>query len=476
MKSRYLPFVVTGFLGAAAAAPIGFAVAQDSPAAKPQSSQAVPLRSPAALDPVAMADVAEQALPSVVSVTATKVERAAQRGFPFPFDFGPPNAPREARGMGSGVVVSADGLVLTNNHVIDGSKDIRVTTADKQEHVAEVVGTDPKSDLAVLRVKGKPQGLKPITMGRSSDLRLGEVVLAIGNPFGVGQTVTMGIVSAKGRADVRITEYEDFIQTDAAINPGNSGGALVNMRGELVGINTAILSRSGGNVGIGFAIPTDMAEPIMKSLIENGRVVRGWLGIGIQEVNQDLASALGLSSAQGVLVSNVQPGSPAAKGGVERGDVIQKVDGRSVDSPGQLRNLVASAGSGKTVRLDVIRDKKPLSLSIALSEMPNAERGKVPGLAKAGALDGLVVEELTDAARRKYEVGSGVKSGVVVAAVEPGSPAARAGLRPGDVIVELNRRKVDDPAAFGRAWTSSKGNALLLVQRGENTFYIVARR
>ena len=239
------------------------------------------------------------------------------------------------QGLGSGVVVQPD-IILTNNHVIEGAEEIKVTTSNKQVLKAKVVGADPKSDLAILRLEGVSSKLQPISWGDSSQLRLADTVLAIGNPFGIGETVTTGIVSAMGRTNLGIIDYENFIQTDAAINPGNSGGALVNSRGELVGINTAILSKSGGNQGIGFAIPSNSARPTMESLLKTGKVVRGWLGVGIQDLSADLAQALKLPNASGVLVSSVQPNTPAAKVGLRRGDVILKVNNESVDSTGKL--------------------------------------------------------------------------------------------------------------------------------------------
>src|SRR5690606_1611713 len=268
---------------------------ESQPAAPPGPTSTAPVQvlpSPALAqaqaDGVSIADVVQKALPAVVNVSSSRVR---QQRMPFHWFFGPgPGGPQERReqGQGSGVIVSVSGVVLTNNHVVEKADEITVTTSDGREFEAKVLGTDPKSDLAVLQLQGDVSGLTAITFGDSSQLRLGDVVLAIGNPFGIGQTVTMGIVSAKGRADLGIVDYEDFIQTDAAINPGNSGGALINMRGELVGINTAILSRSGGYQGVGFAIPSNMAAPIMQSLQTTGRVVRGWLGVAIQEVDQEL--------------------------------------------------------------------------------------------------------------------------------------------------------------------------------------------
>ncbi len=431
------------------------------------------------------ADVAEAALPSVVNVSSTKTVQLGMRFEQDPFFrhfFGPGGVPRERqeRGLGSGVIVSADGVILTNNHVIEGAKDIRVTTSDSRELDAEVVGTDPKSDLAVLRVKGKAENLVPIRFGDSSRLRLGDVVLAIGNPFGVGQTVTMGIVSAKGRANVGIVDYEDFIQTDAAINPGNSGGALVNMEGQLVGINTAILSRTGGYMGVGFAIPTNMVKPIMESLVTNGRVVRGWLGIFIQPLDKDLAVAMRLPpDTRGVVVSDIAPDGPASKGGLERGDVVTKIDGRAVSSPGELRNVVATLGAQRTVTVDVLRGGTVRSLTVPIGEMPEdgAKRPRFSsGPDGSGSLDGLLLETLGDAHRKKHGIPPRVRSGAVVVGVDPGSAAARAGLRPGDVVLEVNRTKIASVGDFEKAYAASKTRTLLLVHRDGNSIFIAVQR
>jgi len=428
---------------------------------------------------VSIADVTERALPSVVNIALKKVGRA-QAPQMFPFFFGPPQD-RVEQGMGSGVIVSADGTILTNNHVVSEATEIKVTTYDRREFTAKVVGTDPKSDLAVIKVQGDVTGLKPIPFGDSSRLRLGDVVLAIGNPFGVGQTVTMGIVSAKGRADLGIVDYEDFIQTDAAINPGNSGGALVNMEGQLVGINTAILSRSGGSQGIGFAIPTNMALPIMESLKKDGRVVRGWLGVGIQEVDAELASAMKLPVSNGVVLSDVRPGTPAARAGLKRGDVVVKLDGRPITSAGQFRNAVASTGAKHRVMLDIYRDGKTQSIGVELGEMPNdnALAGGGPqgpsGSGNTSVLDGISLETITPEHRRAFDISSDVQ-GMVVTGVDPRSAAARAGLRPGDVLLEVDRKPVTTPKQLQDAYTKAKGNVLLLINRRGSTVYVVVRR
>jgi serine protease Do len=395
--------------------------------------------------------------------------------------------PRYRRGyavtsLGSGVIVSPDGYVLTNNHVVAEAKQIKVTVSDKREFDATVVGTDPKSDLAVIKIKGAPAGLRAVEFGDSTKLRLGDTVLAIGNPLGVGQTVTMGIVSAKGRADLGITAYEDFIQTDAAINPGNSGGALINTEGKLVGINTAILSRTGGYQGIGLAIPTSMAKPIMETLKQSGKVSRGFLGVGIQDIDQDLATALKLSSKNGVLLSEVRPGGPGAKGGLQRGDVVIKVDGSTVTSTGQFRNLIASSGAKKRVTLEVLRDGKPVSVAVELGEVPDdgsEVAGIQPGSPKpttGGALDGVTLEELTPEHRRSLGLSQEIQRGVVITDLSPKSAAARAGLRPGDVVLELNRAPVESLGRFKELYSKAAGDVLLLVHRRGQTLFLVVRK
>lgn len=497
VRSRILRGTFLGVLGLSLLAGSGCArqtglQASAEPTNKPVPAQILPHPALAtAANGASISDVAERVLPSVVNISLTKVSRTEARRSPLfddPFfrhffgPQGPGEEPSERReqGLGSGVIVSRDGIVLTNNHVVESADDIKVTTSDRREFSATVVGTDPKSDLAVIKLKGDVSGLKPIELGDSSQLRLGDVVLAVGNPFGVGQTVTMGIVSAKGRADVGIVDYEDFIQTDAAINPGNSGGALVNMEGKLVGINTAILSRTGGSMGIGFAIPTNMAKPIMESLEKNGRVVRGFLGVSIQDIDQELARALHLPSANGVLVADVGASSPAGRAGVQRGDVVLKVDGKTVDSTGQLRNLIAAAGARSKVKLDMLRNGKPLSLDVALGEMPQdtataaaRARGQEPS---GGSLDGLTLENVTEQNRRRFQIPNDVASGVVILDVERNSAAARAGLRPGDVLLEVNRQKVDNIERFKDLYGKSTGATLLVVSRQGRTIFMVVRK
>jgi serine protease Do len=435
-----------------------------------------------------VADVAERVVPSVVSISATRMVRAQPMN-PFFREFfgypgmGPgvgPDEPEEhqQQGLGSGVIVTNDGVILTNNHVVEQAEDIQVTLSDGRKLAAEVVGTDPQSDLAVVRIQGKvPAHLQPLPFGDSSALRLGDVVLAIGNPFGVGQTVTMGIVSAKGRSSVGIVDYEDFIQTDAAINPGNSGGALVNLRGELVGINTAILSRSGGYQGIGFAIPASMARPIMASLLSDGKVARGWLGVAIQNMDSDLAAAMKLEGTQGVLISDVTPGSPAAKAGLKRGDVIVVLDGKPMTESSQLRNTVASKNPGTKVALDVLRNGKTQRFEVGLGTLPNNQVGKAEReLGKSdGLLSGVNVANLTPELRARFNVPDEVESGVLVTQVSRGSRAYRVGLRPGDVIVELDRKPVDSVATLDELNRKTEGAALLLVSRQGNMVFLPLR-
>ena len=474
---------------AAAARPI---TGGPTPASQTAGSQLLPLPSPALArvnadgKGASIADVVEKVVPSVVSISSTRVTRMRQMPFEDPFFrffFGPGQGgnSREQReqGLGSGVIVG-NGLVVTNNHVVDQADEVKVATYDNRQFDAKVVGSDPKTDLALLQLKGDTKGLKPIALGDSGRLRLGDVVLAIGNPFGVGQTVTMGIVSAKNRSDLGIEDYEDFIQTDAAINPGNSGGALVDMEGNLVGVNTAILSRSGGNVGIGFAIPSNMARPIVDSLMSHGKVVRGWLGVAIQPLDTDMAKALNLPENSGVLVSDVTKDTPAAKAGVRRGDVIMSVNDRKVRTTGELRNAIAGAGATQTVRLRLMREGKELMLGVALVEMPgkSPEQGSdmTGGSSKAAPELGLQMQPLTPEWKNKLQVPAEVTQGVVITDLNPSSDAARAGMRPGDVVLEINRQRVATTADLQRLWQGSKGNILALVLRKGTTNYLVIKR
>jgi serine protease Do len=360
------------------AASIGVAVRFDAPSAHADPAGSVPEK---ILSSGTIADVAERVVESVVNVSSSKkVEAGPAAMDPFFQYFG--IDPGEGQGgfaasMGSGVIVTAQGRILTNAHVVNGADEIKVTTSDGTELEAKVIGIDPRSDVAVLQLDGDLPKLKPIQLGDSSKLRLGEVVLAVGNPFGVGQSVTMGIVSAKGRATGG-TDYQDFIQTDAAINPGNSGGALVNLAGELVGVPTAILSRSGGYQGIGFAIPTEMARPIMDMLVKDGKVSRGYLGVNIATVNKALAKDQKLAVVHGVLITGVEAKSPAAKAGLEQGDVVVSLDGSDIRDANKLRNTIAMRGAGKTAELAILRGKDRSTVKVVLGELPDQATAKAP--------------------------------------------------------------------------------------------------
>lgn len=437
-----------------------------------------------------IADVAKKVTPSVVNVFSERTLRRtdAPEGLPFSFDpffpfwsgrpgERPPALPDlKQRGLGSGVIVDPTGVIVTNNHVIDEASTIRVALSDGRELDAKLVGADPKSDLAVLRVAAGQ--LPAIEFADSSKTRIGEVVLAIGNPFGVGQTVTMGIISATGRANVGIAAYEDFLQTDAAINPGNSGGALVNMDGQLVGINTAIASQTGGYQGVGFAIPSSMVKQVETQILERGKVIRGWLGVTIQELTSELAAALKVAPRSGVLVSDVAPDGPAATAGVRRGDIITAVDGVLVRNTGQLRNVIAAAGKEKPVKLDLLRDGKPMTLSATLGELPSnepagdASREAVTGDA---ALSGVAVEALDGSARERLGIPERIE-GVLVTGVRPGSGAAGLGLQPGDVVLEVNRAPTPDVDAFRRMAAQTKKGALVLIYREGATLYLSMQR
>ncbi|HOJ14480.1 MAG TPA: Do family serine endopeptidase, partial [Deltaproteobacteria bacterium] len=326
-------------------------------------------------DSLWVADVAERVLPSVVNISSVKTVTQQSPLFMDPFfrEFFGQAIPKERveRALGSGVIVSGDGYIITNNHVVGGADRVEVRLSDGRVFQATIVGTDPKSDVAVIKIN--KTGLPAIKIGDSSRLRIGEFVLAVGNPYGLEQTVTLGIVSALGRSGLGITDYENFIQTDAAINPGNSGGALVNMKGELVGINTAILSRTGGSVGIGFAIPVNLAMSIKKSIEKYGKVLRGWLGVTVQELTPELAQSLGLATVKGALVNDVQKGSPADKSGLKRGDVIVAIDGQPVNNTASMRFLVSEALPGTTVRVKVVREGRETTVPVEVGDLSAAK-------------------------------------------------------------------------------------------------------
>lgn len=442
------------------------------------------------------AEVAKAVTPAVVNITASMGDRGHEgRGqrdrmrermeefFGSPWGpFGPPGGPRmpldppEHRrgGMGSGVIVSPDGYIITNNHVIDGARELTVTLPDKREFKGKVIGTDPKTDLALIKVEAKD--LPHVAWGDSSKLQVGEYVLAVGNPFGLNSTVTLGIVSALGRGRMGITQYEDFIQTDAAINPGNSGGALVNARGELVGINTAIFSQTGGYQGVGFAVSASMAQPVYDSLVKTGKVVRGYLGVGIQEVTQDLAKSFGLKQTQGALVGDVNEDSPAEQAGIKQGDVIIGYQGSPVEDPVALQRKVTRTPVGTKATVKVARNGNEMDLTVTIGEqLDNTKIAMAEQGSSEHPLAGVAVQELDRQTAR--ELGFTKKAqGVVVMDVEPDSSASQAGLMQGDVIREINKQPVKSVKDYEKITSSLKKDQqvlLLINRRGASLFLSV---
>jgi serine protease Do len=367
------------------------------------------------------------------------------------------------------VIVDDKGHILTNNHVVGDADEVRVRVHGvEHDFTAQVVGADPRTDLAVIRIKASD--LKPAKLGDSDTLRIGEWVIAAGNPFGLENTITAGIVSAKGRSIMGGGQYEDFIQTDAAINPGNSGGPLVNLRGEVVGINTAIFSRSGGYMGIGFAIPINMAKNVMQSLITRGKVVRGWIGVGIQNLTEDLARSFNYADTQGALVGQIEPDSPADKAGLKQGDIIVKVGDSKIKDINQLRNLVASFSPGDKVDIDLVRSGRKETVTVKVGELP-AQSGEMKQPEEPDADLGLSVEDLTPELSRR--LGGKTAAGVIVRAVRPGGVGARAGLQPRDIITKVGDKKVSSADDFYDAVKHAdlkKGLRLVVVTEGMERF------
>jgi serine protease Do len=419
-------------------------------------------------------EVAERLKPSVVNVSTTQKVQPSRREIepffrgPFREFFGEEFFERffERRSLGSGVIVDAKGYILTNNHVVEQADEIQVTLVDERTFQAKVIGTDPKTDLAVIRIEGA-KDLKPAPLGNSAKIRTGDFVIAIGNPFGLSHTVTVGVISATGRAGMGITAYEDFIQTDASINPGNSGGPLLNIDGQVIGINTAIVA---SGQGIGFAIPITPAREIMEQLIKEGRITRGWLGVLIQPLTPELARQFGVKAGEGVVVGDVLEGGPAEKAGLTTGDVIQAVGGKPVTDVRGLQRLVAALRPGTQVAVKVNRKGKDLTLNATVGQMPTEEVAVVTP--ESFERHGFAVQDLTPELREKLQVKEG---GVLVSSVEPGSPAFRRGLRPGDVILEVDRQPVksrQDLLAMLQA-SRPETELLLLVQRGKSSRFIV---
>ena len=387
---------------------------------------------------------------------------------------GDPNREYQQQGLGSGFIIDPVGYILTNNHVIDGADEIKVKTNADKEYDAEVVGTDPKTDLALLKIKLiDGDMLNAARLGNSDTLKVGEWVIAIGNPFGLQATVTAGIVSAKWRK-IGAGPYEDFIQTDASINPGNSGGPLFNLRGEVVGVNSMIYSPSGGNVGIGFAIPINQARSVVTQLKESGRVVRGWLGVVVQTVTPDLAQSFGLEDGHGALVADLSPGSPAEKAGVQRGDIIIQFNGKPILKMSDLPMLVAETPIGKDATLTLLRDGKKRTLTVNIGELKeNTDAGERNQ--QASVLLGMSVREINP--ELVQALGLTEDKGVLILSVEPGSIADTAGLARGDVIKEINRRPVITMADFQDALKKAPAeNILLLVTRGRTSLWVVVKQ
>jgi len=437
--------------------------------------------------PSSFSSLVKGARPSVVNISTVKIIKGRQNA-PF-MPFGGPSGPNDPlrdfferffreqmprdfkqRNLGTGFVIDEDGYILTNNHVVEKTDEITVKLADESEFIAKIVGRDPKTDLALIRIE-PDRPLKALPMGDSDKLEVGDWVVAIGNPFGLGNTVTAGIVSAKYR-HLGSGAYDNFIQTDASINPGNSGGPLLNTSGEVIGINTAIFSQSGGNIGIGFAIPVNMAKDLLPQL-KKGRVIRGWLGIMIQKVTPELKEKFGLKDENGALVADVSPGGPADKGGVKRGDVIVSFDGKEIKEMKDLPYLVAGTPVGKIATVEIIRNGRKQSLQVKVGEMK--EEKDSSDVSEATPEIGMKVENITPELSRNFSLSE--DSGLVIVEVVPNSPAGEAGLRPGDIILEVDQAPAKNAEAFYEKIRRYKegDTILLLVKRGEATLYFTVK-
>lgn len=461
-----------------------------SPSSVPVSITPVHAAVESALPTGGFAPVLRRVTPAVVNISSSKLVKASMRGSgnqrampALPpglrdlFGFGGPEMePRDRResSLGSGVIVDQqNGYVLTNNHVVEGATTVKVALPDRREFDAKIVGRDPQTDVAVLKISG---GRLPVVpLGDSSKVQVGDLALAVGNPFGLGQTVTMGIIGATGRSGLGIENYEDFIQTDAAINPGNSGGALVNTNGELVAINTAILSGSGGNQGVGFAIPINMVREVMDQLVKNGKVTRGYMGVQVQTVTPTIARSFRLAdNTDGVVISNVEQGDPADRAGIKVGDVVTAINGQSVADQNQFRLRVSRSAPGSTLKFTVVREGKSQEIPVTLATFPRQPGDRddsEDGAAKKGSLEGISVEPLSAQAARQLGLPARTQ-GVVVSDVDEASAAAQAGLREGDVIQSVNRRPVTTVAEFESAMRQAGNSALLLVNRGGATRFV----
>ncbi len=436
---------------------------------------------------VDFSDIVKSVSPAVVNISTTKTIKRGSLPFsplfdsPFGDFFENFRAPKKwkEQSLGSGVLVSSDGYIITNNHVVEKSDEIKITLYDNQTYQGKIIGADPKTDIAILKIS--VNNLPAIKWGNSDGLQVGEFVLAFGNPFGFSHTVTMGIVSAVGRANVGIIDYENFIQTDAAINPGNSGGPLVNIKGELIGINSVIYTKSGGYQGIGFAVPSNMAKSVMRQLIEEGKVTRGWLGVTIQNITPELAREFGLKKSGGALVSNIIKGSPAEKARLKRGDIIIEVNSKTINDVASLRNMIAQSKVGKTIQLKVIRAGNSILLKTTIAELPKEIAERVPGksgkrFAEKDSFAGLSVIDLTTEIAKQLGL-SREEKGVVIIRVEPYSAADESGLKKGDIIQEMNKKAVNNLRDFNNIISQiRKGDTVLLfINRGGNKRYIPLR-
>src|SRR6202046_5664254 len=434
--------------------------------------------------------VLKPALPAVVNISSSKVVKPERNQQPQVFNdpmfrqffgdqFGQGQTrPMREQSLGSGVILTSDGTILTNNHVVEGATDIKVSLSDKREFQAKVIGTDSQTDIAVLKIDAT--NLPTVPLGDSNQLQVGDLIFAIGDPFGVGETATMGIVSATGRGGFGIEHYENFIQTDAAINPGNSGGAMIDIHGNLVGINTAILSHGGmggggGNEGVGFAIPMSMAKPIMDQILTHGKVVRGYLGVRIQDLTPELARAFGLKDSGGVLIGDVSSGTPAAQAGLKKGDVILQVNGQSVNAPNQLQVQISQFAPGTPIKLQIWHNRAAENVSLKLAQLSEHDDKQASAETSGAALEGVQVQDLTSDISQELNLPTGTH-GVVVTSVDPSSPAAAAqpSLRRGDVIQEINHKPINSTSDYQQALAGAdKQPVLILVNHGGVTGYVV---
>ncbi|MCX7913930.1 MAG: DegQ family serine endoprotease [Thermodesulfovibrionales bacterium] len=430
----------------------------------------------------AFSEIVTAVSPAVVNISSTKTFRRQPSPFDDLFDFLYPFPDGRSRrwkeqSLGSGVIITHDGYIVTNNHVIERAEDIKVIFIDKKVYKAKIVGTDPKTDIAVIKIDAN--NLPVLQWGDSDSLQVGEFVLAIGNPFGLSNTVTMGIVSAIGRTDVGIADYENFIQTDAAINPGNSGGPLVNMKGEVIGINTAIFSKTGGYQGIGFAVPSNMVKNVIDQLIKKGKVIRGWIGVTIQELTPEIAEKFGLKSYDGVIITDVAKGGPAHNAGLGRGDIILEFNGKKVKDASFLRNLVAQTEINQQVKLKILRNGQEMTVVVTVRELPSKDIQMVPSSStgdldqRANPLFEVSVIDLNPVIAKQLGVDLNEK-GVVVTKIQPGSVAEESGLRKGDIIQEIDRFKVTNLSDYNKilSQVARSSTILLFINRSGKKFYI----